>query len=437
MERLGSAEHAGERLDRGPNDVELRLLRRARASGGLRVEPQPSRPLVLRSELVLHHVGPDAAGRPELRDLLEEIVVGVEEEREAGRKVVHVEAALDRGAHVGAAIGERERELLYGGRSGLADVVPGDGNGVPSRRVPGRVLDRVGHEAQRRPRWVQKLLLGDVLLQDVVLGRAAQPVERDPVRLPRQEVHRPDDVGRTVDRHAGGDVGERDPAEQAAHIVERADVDPALPDLAERLGVVRVEAVEGRVVEGDGEAGLAVGEQIVEPAVRVLGRAEPREHPHRPDPPPVHRRMDSARERRLPRVSDAVEPRPWGTRRVDPIDRDASQRRERILAFRALPERRSQHLRLPAVASLHHRVRAAGAARPIGPARYFRPTGRHRRNRSVGSDKARGARGRRPLQRAGVVPGAGGWPRGRRGKRNPTRSPVPRRETRAPSWAAN
>ena len=38
---------------------------------------------------------PDAARGAELGDLLEEVVVHVEEEREPRREVVHVEAALD------------------------------------------------------------------------------------------------------------------------------------------------------------------------------------------------------------------------------------------------------------------------------------------------------------------------------------------------------
>ena len=38
-------------------------------------------------------------------------------------------------------------------------------------------------------------------------------------------------------------------------------------------------------------------EQVAEPLVRLLGRAEPGELPHRPEPAAVHRRIDPARER--------------------------------------------------------------------------------------------------------------------------------------------
>ena len=70
------------------------------------------RPRVLRAEALAHDRRPHAARGAELRDLLEEVVVDVEEERQARREVVDVEAALDRRLHVADAVGEREGELL-------------------------------------------------------------------------------------------------------------------------------------------------------------------------------------------------------------------------------------------------------------------------------------------------------------------------------------
>ena len=88
VERLGAAHHPGERLYRGTDHVQLRLLRRAGASRGLGVEPEPERPLPLRPEPVLHHVSPDPTRGAELRDLLKEIVVGVEKEGESRRELI-------------------------------------------------------------------------------------------------------------------------------------------------------------------------------------------------------------------------------------------------------------------------------------------------------------------------------------------------------------
>ena len=59
---------------------------------------------------------------------------------------------------------------------------------------------------------------------------------------------------------------------------------PHVPNSPSASGVVGVVAVERRHVVGDREAGLAGAEQLPEPGVRVLGRAEAREHPHRPEP---------------------------------------------------------------------------------------------------------------------------------------------------------
>ena len=68
------------------------------------------------------------------------------------------------------------------------------------------------------------------------------------------------------------------PVEQHLHVGERGDGDAARAELALGLGIVGVVAVERRHVEGDREAGLAGVEQRAEARVRVLGRAEAREH---------------------------------------------------------------------------------------------------------------------------------------------------------------
>ena len=80
----------------------------------------------LRPERVAQLARPDPPRRAVLRDLLEEVDVRVEEEAQPRREVVDVEAAVDRLLDVGEAVLERERELLRGRRSRLADVVAGD-----------------------------------------------------------------------------------------------------------------------------------------------------------------------------------------------------------------------------------------------------------------------------------------------------------------------
>ena len=123
---------------------------------------------------LLHPPRPDAPGGPVLGDLLEEVDVGVEEEAQPRRERVDRQARLQRQLDVGEAVGERERQLLGGRRAGLADVVAGDRDRVPPRHLGGGERDRVAHQPHRRPRREHELLLRLVLLQDVVLQRAAE-----------------------------------------------------------------------------------------------------------------------------------------------------------------------------------------------------------------------------------------------------------------------
>ena len=125
---------------------------------------------------------------------------------------------------------------------------------------------------------------------------------RHALLLGRGDVHRPDRRGRRVDRHRGAHAVERQALEQQLHVGQAAHGDAARPELALGLLVVGVVAVQRRHVVGDREARLAGVEQLAEADVGVLGRAEAREHAHRPGPRPVARGVDAARERRLARA---------------------------------------------------------------------------------------------------------------------------------------
>ena len=119
---------------------------------------------------------------------------------------------------------------------------------------------------------------GEVLLDDVVLGRAGQRAHRGRLAVPgarrlgglllggdlveREQPHR----GR-VDRHRGVHLGERDAVEERPHVADVADRHADLADLAAGQRVVRVVAGLGGQVEGDRQAGLALGE--VAPVERV------------------------------------------------------------------------------------------------------------------------------------------------------------------------
>src|ERR1044072_1740008 len=86
----------------------------------------------------------EAARGALLGDLLEEVEVRVEEEREPRREVVDVEPPLERPLDVGEAVHERERQLLRRVRAGLADVVARDRDRMPFRQLLRAELDHVG-----------------------------------------------------------------------------------------------------------------------------------------------------------------------------------------------------------------------------------------------------------------------------------------------------
>ena len=130
---LRATEHGRQRLHRHADHVVVDLLGRQRASGRLRMEAKLLRPRVDGAKALLHDAGPQAAGRPELRDLLQEVPVRIEEEGQPLPERVDVQPGVYGRLYVGDAVGEGERDLLRRGRSGLPDVVAAHRDRVPPR----------------------------------------------------------------------------------------------------------------------------------------------------------------------------------------------------------------------------------------------------------------------------------------------------------------
>ena len=138
-------------------------------------------------------------------------------------------------------------------------------------------LDHVGDQAHRRVDREAPLLLGDVLLEDVGLDRAAEPLGRDALALGGHDVEREHDRGRGVDRHRDGDLvraGSRRTASPCRRRVSTAT--PSRPTSPRRARVVGVVAHQRGHVERRREPGLAVVEQVVEALVRLLGACRSR-----------------------------------------------------------------------------------------------------------------------------------------------------------------
>ena len=325
VNRLRAAARGRQRLHRDAHDVVLGLLRSQGRAAGLRVESQGQRLRVRRAEPLAHDPRPQPPCRAELRDLLEEVVVRVEEEGQARTEVVGRQAGSDRRGAVGDAVGEREGKLLHCSRSGLADVVAGDRDRVPGRDPLRAVREQIGRQPHRRARREDVVPARDVLLEDVVLHGAAKRGARHTVLLRHQLVQQQQQRRRCVDRHRRRYIAERDPGEQQLHVGERVDRHAGAADLAERPRIVRVVAELGRQVERDRQAGLAAFEQVAVARVRLLGRGKPRVLADRPRPPAVHVGVRAARVRILARQVGSAPGRPARSRPASPRSRTRSR----------------------------------------------------------------------------------------------------------------
>ena len=299
VQRLAAAQHRGEGLHGDAHDVVLGLLRRQHAARRLGVKAQRLRAGVAGAEPIAHQPRPQPTGRPELGDLLDEVVVGVEEEGELGREVVDGQPGRERGLHIGDRVGEGEGDLLDRGAARFPHVIAGDRDRVPARDVLAAIGEEIGDEPHRRRRGEDVGAAGHVLLEDVVLdgARQARRVHAAPSR--HRHVERQQDRGGGVDRHGRRDALERDRLEEIGHVLHGRDGDPHLAHLAPGQGGVGVVAHLRRQVEGHGQPGLPLLEEEPVPLVRLRRRPEPGVLAHRPEPAPIHRRMDAPGEREL------------------------------------------------------------------------------------------------------------------------------------------
>ena len=124
------------------------------------------------------------------------------ESRGAKRSTVSP-AAIAR-VHVLDRVRERERELLHRRRARLADVVAADRDRIPLRHLRGAEAEDLGDQREARPGRIDVRAARDVLLEDVVLDRAAERRARDAALLGDDDVHREQRRRRRVDRHRRG-----------------------------------------------------------------------------------------------------------------------------------------------------------------------------------------------------------------------------------------
>ena len=108
-------------------------------------------------------------------------------------------------------------------------------------------------------------------------------------------------------------------------------------DFAFAADIVAVVAHQRRHVEIGRDPSLALRDQILEPAIRIVGGAEARDLAHRPGLRAVHRRVRAARVRKLSwetEIGDVVEVLDM-RRRVNAFDRRTADRPKLRTTFRA------------------------------------------------------------------------------------------------------
>ena len=262
--------------------------------------------VLLSVEALFHDLRPDAAGCAELRNLFEDIVVSVPEERETASEIIDMQASLDGCLAVCDAVRDRECDFLCCRGTSLADMVAGDGDRVPLRDVLRAILEDVRDEAHGRTRREDVRAACCILLEDIVLDRAAELVCRDALLLCHCDVHREQDGSRGIDRHGRGDLAEVDLVKEDFHVSERVDRDADLADFAFGNRIIGIITDLRRQIECTRKARRTVFNQHAIALVRLLCRGEACVHAHRPEAAAIHRRLNAARVRVDAREADLV-----------------------------------------------------------------------------------------------------------------------------------
>ena len=311
--RLDASEHGGQGLVGDSHDVVAGLRGVERRTSGDAADPEHARSVVRGAESLADDAGPSPPAGAVLRDLLEEVAVGVEEERDLRRELVDRQATPpDHLLAVRDSVHQGERHLLRSVGPGVTEVGARHGDGVEPGYLVGAELDRVGDEPERRARWPDPGAAAHVLLQDVVLDRAPQLRSVDTLLLADGDVEGEDDRCRPVDGEARADGVERDLTEEDLGVGQRVDGHSHPADLLLDVRVVGVVPTLCRKIEGDREPRGTLAEEVAITLVRLLGGAEAGVLADGPGSPAVPVGEVAPRERERPGRGDRLGQRKVG-----------------------------------------------------------------------------------------------------------------------------
>src|SRR6185436_18736089 len=137
------------------------------------VKSQHQRAWIACVETIVHDVRPQTSCSTKLRDLLEQIVMRVEEKRNARSELIYFQTSRQRRLDIRNSISKCKSNFLNRGRTGFTNVITADRDRVPVGHFASAVREDVRNQTQRRRGRINVGAARDVLFQNIVLQGAA------------------------------------------------------------------------------------------------------------------------------------------------------------------------------------------------------------------------------------------------------------------------
>ena len=141
----------------------------------------------------------------------------------------------------------------------------------------------------------------DVFLQNIVLYRSREFFEVCSLLPGHGDIQGQKNRRRGIDGHGSGYSRQRNLFKKRLHVLERADGHAHFAHFAPRPGMVGIKTHLRGQIEGDGQARLALRQEVAVARVRLASRAEAGILPHGPELAAIHGGIDSACVGKLPR----------------------------------------------------------------------------------------------------------------------------------------
>src|SRR4030095_12160200 len=126
MKRLRATQNSRERLNRRPNHVDFWLLCSQGRSRSLRVKSEHQRTRIASIKPFTHDARPQSACSTKLRNLFQQVIVGVKEKRDARREFINVQARIQSRVDIRNTVSKRKSNFLNGCRTRFSNVIAAD-----------------------------------------------------------------------------------------------------------------------------------------------------------------------------------------------------------------------------------------------------------------------------------------------------------------------